>query len=81
MSLFNEPTSREREVLALLVKGLRDREIAEELSISAKTVQTHVHRVLHKLGVRNRTQATNYALTHGIIELKKVEEASDAVSD
>lgn len=77
---FDEsPTPREREVLALVVKGKRNREIAEELSVSENTIETHVHRILQKFGVANRTEATTYALTHGIIELKKDGEASDAI--
>lgn len=48
---------REEEVLALLADGLTDREIAERLGISPRTVETHVGSLLNKLGVRNRAQA------------------------
>lgn len=48
---------REEEVLALLANGLTDREIAERLGISPRTVETHVGSLLNKLGVRNRAQA------------------------
>jgi DNA-binding NarL/FixJ family response regulator len=50
-------SAREGEVLRLLADGLTDREIAETLGISRRTVETHVSTVLHKLGVRNRAQA------------------------
>ena len=50
-------SSREEEVLNLLADGLTDREIADNLQISPRTVETHVSNVLHKLGVRNRAEA------------------------
>jgi DNA-binding NarL/FixJ family response regulator len=48
---------REEEILRLLADGLTDREIAERLVISPRTVETHVSNILHKLDVRNRAQA------------------------
>ena len=48
---------RELEVLERLADGLTDREIAEALVISPRTVETHVSNILHKLGVRNRAEA------------------------
>jgi DNA-binding NarL/FixJ family response regulator len=50
-------TPREQEVLRLLADGLTDREIAETLTVSPRTVETHVSNVLHKLGARNRAEA------------------------
>jgi DNA-binding NarL/FixJ family response regulator len=50
-------TGREAEVLRLLVHGLTDREIAHALTVSPRTVETHVSSVLHKLGARNRAEA------------------------
>lgn len=50
-------SDRETEVLRHLAEGLTDREIAERLGISPRTVETHVGSILHKLGVRNRAQA------------------------
>ncbi len=48
---------RENDVLGMLAEGLTDREIATALTISPRTVETHVSNVLHKLGVRNRAEA------------------------
>lgn len=50
-------TPREQEILALIATGKSNQEIAEALYITPGTVRVHVHTVLHKLGVRDRTQA------------------------
>jgi signal transduction histidine kinase/DNA-binding CsgD family transcriptional regulator len=50
-------TSREREVLRLLVEGASNRAIAERLSISLETVKSHMRHIMQKLGVKDRTQA------------------------
>jgi len=50
-------TPRERDVHRLLAEGLGDRDIAVALTISRRTVETHVSSILHKLGVQNRTEA------------------------
>lgn len=59
-------TSREIDVLAYVAQGLTNREIAEILSISTRTVTTHVQNILGKLGLENRTQAALYAVEQGI---------------
>ena len=52
-------SARELEVLGLLAEGRTDRQIAETLTISPRTVETHVSSVLHKLGAQNRAQAAS----------------------
>jgi DNA-binding CsgD family transcriptional regulator/Tfp pilus assembly protein PilF len=60
-------TRREREVLKLLVEGQTDREIAAALSISPRTVETHVARILTKLGLHSRTAAVAHAVRHNLV--------------
>lgn len=50
-------TEREDEIMRLVTDGLTDREIAERLVLSRRTVEGHVARLIHKLGARNRTEA------------------------
>jgi len=57
-------SARERDVLALVAEGLRNREIAERLVISEATVKTHVRHVLEKLRFRNRAEAAAFAARH-----------------
>ena len=64
---FDELTAREREVLQLIASGLTNREIAEALFITEKTVKTHVSHILGKLGLSDRTQAAILAVKHGMI--------------
>jgi two-component system, NarL family, response regulator LiaR len=61
-------TSREREVLTLIARGLSNKLIARELSISEKTVKAHVSSILGKLGLTDRTQAALYAVRSGLVE-------------
>jgi NarL family two-component system response regulator LiaR len=61
-------TSREREVLTLIARGLPNKLIARELSISEKTVKTHVSSILGKLGLTDRTQAALFAVRAGLVE-------------
>jgi predicted ATPase/DNA-binding CsgD family transcriptional regulator len=59
-------TARETEVLRLLTRGLTDQQIAKTLVISPRTVHTHLVAIYGKLGVKNRSAATRWALEHGI---------------
>lgn len=60
---------RELEVLRLIARGLSNREIAQELVISEKTVKTHASSILSKLGLASRTQAALHAMRLGLVEL------------
>ena len=63
-----EPLSdRETEVLRLLAQGYSNKEIASSLTLSDKTVKTHVSNILGKLGVPSRTQAALYAVRVGLV--------------
>ena len=66
--LASRLTAREREVLAEIGRGRSNREIARALTLSEKTVKTHVSAVLAKLGVPDRTQAALYAVRAGLLD-------------
>ena len=59
---------REHEVLQLMARGLKNKEIAAELIIGERTVKFHVSSILGKLGAGNRTEAVTMALQQGLIE-------------
>ena len=60
-------TERERAVLALMVEGLNNTQIAGRLTVSPSTVKSHVSNILSKLGVSSRTEAVSLALRHGLV--------------
>lgn len=60
-------TDREREVLLYLTKGCTNKEIAETLCISFKTVDFHRTNIMRKLGINNRVELTKYAMRKGLI--------------
>jgi two-component system, NarL family, invasion response regulator UvrY len=62
-------TAREQQVMEMLARGMTNREIAEHLEISIKTVDTHRGHVLKKLGLRNNSELTRFAVKHGYVGL------------
>ena len=62
---FPELTDREREVLILLAKGLSNKEVAQRLYLSVRTVEGHLANIYDKLGVHSRTEAALYAVRQG----------------
>ncbi len=60
-------TSRESEVLRLLVEGKTAREVAEDLSLSIKTVEVHKLNLMRKLDIHHRTALVTYAARHGLV--------------
>jgi DNA-binding NarL/FixJ family response regulator len=60
-------TAREREIVRHVALGMRNAEVAKQLSISEMTVKTHLNNVFQKLGVRDRVELTLYAIRTGLI--------------
>ena len=67
--LARQLTSRELQVLSLLVEGMSSKGIARTLSISTNTVRTHIENILTKLQVRSRLEAVAFAVRHRIVSL------------
>jgi DNA-binding NarL/FixJ family response regulator len=66
---FNPLTEREIEIIRLISKELSSQEIAEKLFIAPKTVETHRHNILKKLGLKNTVGLVKYALKNGLVEV------------
>jgi DNA-binding NarL/FixJ family response regulator len=67
---FGELTSREYEVLELMVKGLTNREIGDILKVTEFTAKAHVRSLLAKLGAADRTEAATLAVQRGLVHLR-----------
>ena len=61
-------SNREREVLRLLIQGLSNADIADKLHVSVTTVKTHIHHILEKLQVEDRTQAVLWVVHNGFMD-------------
>lgn len=66
---YQQLTSRERQVLQLIAEGKTNRQIADQLKLAVKTVDTHRTRLMRKLDIHNQTDLVKYALRRGIISL------------
>ena len=62
-------TKREIEVLKLIARGMYNKEIADELIISEKTVKNHISNIFRKIDVTDRTQAAIFAIKHSYVEI------------
>lgn len=69
-------SSRETEVLELVVQGATNKEIGETLSIAEDTVKIHLRNILEKLHLHNRIQAAVYAVRHGLVHMGKEDNPS-----
>ena len=65
-------SAREREVLILASKGFSSKEVAVQLFISERTVQTHLASIYDKLGAKNKTEALLLALKYGVVTLEEL---------
>lgn len=70
---YDQVSERERDALCLVALGLSNKEIAQELGISEKTVRNRLSEVYSKLGLENRTQAALYALRRGMVPLHYID--------
>ena len=67
---YEQLTTRERQVLQLIAEGRTNREVAESLELSVKTIDTHRTRLMRKLSIHDQTSLIKYALRKGIISLR-----------
>jgi len=67
---FDSLTEREREVLKLVAEGISNREIADQLFISVKTVLGHREKIMQKLDIHSRTDLIKYAIRKGLISIE-----------
>jgi two-component system, NarL family, response regulator NreC len=71
IDLYDTLTNRERQVLSLAAKGLSSSDIAQQLNISPRTVESHRAKFMHKLNLSNHTDLIRFALRKGLIPLEE----------
>lgn len=69
LDIYNTLSEREREILTLIAKGYANKEIADLLVISVKTVESHKARIMDKLGLHTRPELVDYAIKKGLLAL------------
>jgi DNA-binding NarL/FixJ family response regulator len=62
-------TKRETEIVRLVADGFKNREVAERLGISVKTVETHRANIMNKLALRNLAELIRYAIQKGLVKI------------
>ena len=72
LKLPNDLTKREFEVLGLVATGRTNKEVAESLFISVKTVETHKTNILQKLGLKNTAELVKYAIKNKLIDVDTI---------
>lgn len=75
VGLGRQLTTRERQVLALLVEGVGSQQLAERLYLSRNTIRTHVQNICSKLQVHSRLEAVAFAVKYGVVDMERVEHA------
>jgi DNA-binding NarL/FixJ family response regulator len=68
---FSQLTDREREVLALIAEGRSNKEVANQLGIGVRTIETHRERIMRKLGIHTIAGLTRFAIQNGVISLEQ----------
>ena len=68
-ALGHDLSQREMETLRLMIRGLKNHEVAQQMMVSTSTVKKHVSSILSKLGVTNRLEAATLALEHQIVDI------------
>jgi DNA-binding NarL/FixJ family response regulator len=78
VGLARQLTSRERQVLALLVEGEGSQQLAERLFLSRNTIRTHVQNICSKLQVHSRLEAVAFAVKYGIVDMERSGQAGSS---